>query len=50
MIYDLLESDEKGLRYTRLKLREPANSILRNLHFTTDYTCMIVYVTNNKEP
>ncbi len=20
------------------------------LHFTTDYTCMIVYVTNNKEP
>ncbi len=20
-----------------------------NLHFTTDYTCMIVYVTNNKE-
>ncbi len=29
MIYDLLESDEKGLRYTRLKLREPANSILR---------------------
>ncbi len=22
---------------------------LANLHFTTDYTCMIVYVTNNKE-
>ncbi len=21
-----------------------------NLHFTTDYTCMIVYVTSNKEP
>ncbi len=21
-----------------------------HLHFTTDYTCMIVYVTNNKEP
>ncbi len=21
-----------------------------DLHFTTDYTCMIVYVTNNKEP
>ncbi len=20
------------------------------VHFTTDYTCMIVYVTNNKEP
>ncbi len=24
--------------------------IVFHLHFTTDYTCMIVYVTNNKEP